>query len=66
MSEYGLAEGQLNYAQIATPNYSLYVAPNPVGYWLVGGHLRLYVLKKCTDEQIKNTEELLGWIWKDV
>jgi hypothetical protein len=46
---------------IATP-------PEPVGYWQIGGgysYMRMAMYKKVTDEQIKNTEELLGWKWID-
>jgi hypothetical protein len=42
--------------------------PKPVGYWLLyGGNsgMQFAMYQKPTDEQIKNTEELLGWKWKD-
>jgi hypothetical protein len=39
--------------------------PEPVGFWVIGGSYQVPVRVKATDEQIKNTEELLGWEWKD-
>jgi hypothetical protein len=42
--------------------------PKPVGYWcLYDGYPRVQFMmyQKPTDEQIKNTTALLGWIWKD-
>lgn len=33
------------------------------GWWIVGGGLQIEVTKELTEEQIKNTEELLGWEW---
>lgn len=45
--------------------------PKPVGYWVLGwsgdGHpyVQFCMYKKPTDEQIKNTEALLGWKWID-
>jgi len=49
--------------------YTFFKPPEPVGYWvldpqgLVNTMFSMY--SKPTDEQIKNTEELLGWKWKD-
>lgn len=49
--------------------YTIAQPPKPVGYWILyPGHpqhtaFTMYV--KPTDEQIKNTEQLLGWKWKD-
>jgi len=40
-------------------------APEPVGYWVVGQINAFPVMEKPTDEQIKNTEELLGWEWRE-
>lgn len=40
---------------IAEPKYE--------GGWKIGGNWTIYVLKKPTKEQIKNTEQLLGWEW---
>lgn len=43
--------------------------PKPVGYWVLYAHAHTKTMfsmyAKPTDEQIKNTEELLGWTWKD-
>jgi hypothetical protein len=36
--------------------------PNEGG-WVIGGNWTVYVTKRPTDEQIKNTQELLGWEW---
>ena len=47
---------------------TFYKPPEPVGYWcLYGGSptTTFAMYQKPTDEQIKNTTELLGWIWKD-
>jgi hypothetical protein len=41
----------------------------PIGYWILypglhsAGSTRFAMYKRPTDEQIKNTEELLGWGW---
>jgi hypothetical protein len=46
---------------IATP-------PEPVGYWKIGdgySYMSFAMHKRFTPEQIKNTEELLGWKWID-
>jgi hypothetical protein len=43
--------------------------PSPVGFWvlykegLLNTSFAMY--HKPTDEQIKNTEQLLGWQWRD-
>jgi hypothetical protein len=43
--------------------------PTPVGYWVLYPQATQYttfaVYHKPTDEQIKNTEQLLGWGWRD-
>ena len=44
--------------------------PKPVGYWILdpGGvvvYTQFPMFSKPTDEQIKNTEQLLGWKWED-
>jgi len=47
---------------------TFYKPPEPVGYWcLYGGGptTKFGMYQKPTDEQIKNTTELLGWIWED-
>ena len=49
--------------------YKMYEPPKPVGSWVLdsGGvvHTQFLMYSKPTDEQIKNTEQLLGWKWKD-
>jgi hypothetical protein len=37
--------------------------PKYEGGWQIGGNWTIYVLKRPADEQIKNTEEMLGWKW---
>jgi hypothetical protein len=44
--------------------------PEPIGYWILYpqtaySHTVFAMYYKPTPEQIKNTEELLGWGWKD-
>lgn len=43
--------------------------PDPVGFWTMGeksGYCtRFAMFVKPTDEEIRNTEKLLGWKWKD-
>ena len=36
------------------------------GGWKIGDSWTIYVKSKPTDQQIKNTEELLGWVWVEV
>lgn len=36
------------------------------GAWIVGGCTHFGVFERPTDEQIKNTENLLGWKWKEI
>jgi len=56
--------------------YKFFKQPEPVGYWILdpgdwildpGGvvHTRFAMYIKPTDEQIKNTEQMFGWKWKD-
>ena len=44
--------------------------PKPVGFWLLypgeGPKTKFAMYQRPTDEQIKNTEALLGWGWEDV
>ena len=37
----------------------------PVGRWWIGDNFCIGLYKRPTDQQIKNTEELLGWKWED-
>jgi hypothetical protein len=39
--------------------------PTYVGSWCIGGNCFINVKEKPTDEQIKNTEEMFGWEWKE-
>jgi hypothetical protein len=49
--------------------YTIYRSPQPVGYWVLyaeaNPHTSFAMYHKPTDEQIKNTEQLLGWKWRD-
>jgi hypothetical protein len=49
--------------------YTFYQPPKPVGYWVLYEQAPqktlLTMYHKPTDEQIQNTEQLLGWKWKD-
>jgi len=46
-------------------NITLHAPPNHEGYWTIGENFHIAVKKKPTEQQIKNTNELLGWEWKD-
>jgi hypothetical protein len=52
-----------------TPEYIFVESAKPVGSWVlypqVTPYIKFAVYHKPTDEQIKNTEELLGWKWED-
>jgi hypothetical protein len=52
-----------------TPEYAFAKTPKPVGRWILYPQTTPYitfaVYHKPTDEQIKNTEQLLGWKWED-
>tara|TARA_R110000868_G_scaffold29733_2_gene110533 strand:- start:111 stop:323 length:213 start_codon:yes stop_codon:yes gene_type:complete len=52
-----------------TYSHAIIQSPKPVGYWVLykDGALNtsFAMYNKPTDEQIKNTEQLLGWHWKD-
>ena len=43
--------------------------PKPVGYWVLypgsAMQTRFQMFVRPTDEQIKNTEALLGWGWEE-
>jgi hypothetical protein len=49
--------------------YTFYQPPKPVGYWVLYEQapqtVSFSMYHKPTDEQIKNTEQLLGWKWRD-
>ena len=50
--------------------YTLFTPPKPVGTWILDPqgvwHTQLLMYSKPTDEQIKNTEAMFGWKWKDL
>lgn len=49
--------------------YTIAKPPKPVGWWVLGhggyGTTQFAIYVKPTDDQIYNTEQLLGWKWKD-
>ena len=49
--------------------YKLYAPPPPVGYWVLYAEAPQQTMfsmyHKPTEEQIANTERLLGWTWRD-
>jgi hypothetical protein len=49
--------------------YTIMQPPKPVGYWVLypqgASYTQFAMYHKPTDEQIKNTEQLLGWQWRD-
>jgi hypothetical protein len=51
-------------------NITIARQPEPVGFWVVYPEgpikTKFAVYHRPTDEQIKNTEELLGWGWEAV
>ena len=58
-----------NWSTPEMQTYTLALSPKPVGYWVLYPHTTPYTMfsmyHKPTDEQIKNTEQLLGWQWRD-
>lgn len=49
---------------------TVYKQPEPVGYWVMqysdeAQYVLFAIYAKPTDEQINNTESLLGWKWRD-
>jgi hypothetical protein len=58
--------------QVATgvTDDSKFVQPKAVGNWVLYANapqtLKFRMYAKPTDEQIKNTEALLGWKWEDI
>ena len=61
---------QGNWSTPEMHTYTLALSPKPVGYWVLyphaSPHTQFSMYHKPTDEQIKNTEQLLGWQWRDV
>ena len=50
--------------------YTIMQPPKPVGYWVLYPQSTPYstqfaMYQRPTDGQIKNTEQLLGWGWRD-
>ena len=49
--------------------YTFAQPPKPVGFWILDPRgavkTQFAMYSRPTDQQIKNTEELLGWKWKD-
>ena len=60
-------------ASMALPEgatYTFVQPPKPIGYWTIDpkspyGSTYFAIHVKPTDQQIKNTEEMFGWKWKD-
>ena len=52
-----------------TPTFTFAVPPKPVGFWVLypgsDTKIKFTVFVRLTDEQIKNTEALLGWGWEE-
>lgn len=52
-----------------TYSHTIIQSPKPVGYWVLykEGALNtsFAMYHKPPEEQIKNTEQLLGWQWRD-
>ena len=57
----GITSGINSNIAVATWN----VPPPPVGYWIIGGTLRIAVEKKPTEKQIANTIKQFGWEWEN-
>jgi hypothetical protein len=57
------------YAPHNLANYTFAAPPKPVGYWVLYAEMmpqtKFSMYHKPTDEQIKNTEQLLGWKWEN-
>lgn len=49
-------------------SFAIYKNQSPVGFWRLSDNPMSYCIvmySKPTDEQIANTEKLLGWKWED-
>ena len=59
------------YSELIDNPSTLYFAaqPKPVGFWVLypgsDTKIKFTVFVRPTDEQIKNTEALLGWGWEE-
>lgn len=65
----GISAKDLELNSVPVGTYTIARAPQPIGYWILGSggyattNFAMYV--KPTADQIFNTEQLLGWKWKD-
>lgn len=54
---------------VDSASYAFSTQPRVVGYWVLypsaPAHVKFAMYHKPTAEQIANTEQLLGWGWKD-
>ena len=54
---------------IEASNITFSLPPKPVGFWVLypgyGPKTKFAMHQRPTDEQIKNTEALLGWGWDE-
>ena len=54
---------------VSSSEFTFHLPPKPVGYWVLypksAYQTKFGMHHKPTDEQIKNTEQLLGWGWED-
>jgi hypothetical protein len=59
--------GSIQQRKKMTETKDVFATLNPtyVGSWCIGGNCFINVTKKPTDVQIKNTEEMFGWKWKE-
>lgn len=48
----------------STESYALIVPPKVVGLWDIGD-ISFAITRRPTDAQIKATEEMFGWVWKE-
>lgn len=52
-----------------SPTLHFAAQPKPVGFWVLypgsATKIKFTVFVRPTDEQIKNTEALLGWGWEE-
>jgi hypothetical protein len=56
--------GDMHISVDSLQTYKIHVLES-AGKWIIGGTFHVDVTKKPTDEQIKNTEEMFGWEWKE-
>jgi hypothetical protein len=51
--------------QYDKPTIDFYEPPKYAGWWVLGSNVHIHIIEKPTDEQIKNTEQMFGWKWRD-